>query len=319
MKLITIIIPMFNEEDNIKKCISTLKNQTNQSFDVIFIDDGSTDHTLINLEREMRSYQQINYRVITQTNKGAAAARKIGVVSSETKYVMFYDCDDLLSDNMIDAFYENYNKYNDPDIIIPKMSIQNKDSSWTELEFFSNEKILNPLNCIRYSLDGWKIHGCFAMKKEIFLNSYKDYSLFNHSNENFINNDEVITRLIFNNSKVIVTSDAIYYYCYNSSSTTKRINENGYLKIKNSIILEKIFENNPYLNRYTKAEFISTLWGLYRYRNKHRKMLSNLEQWNQIINQSLRSIKYQDTLHQLPLKQKIQISLLKLQSGLNLL
>ena len=319
MNLITVIIPMYNEEKNVEKCISTLINQTNHNFDVIFIDDGSTDQTLTKLKGLLQKQIKLNYKVLTQTNRGAAAARELGVTQSVTEYIMFYDCDDSLSDNMIEAFYENHHTYLNADIIIPRMSIQNEDGKWNELKFFSDEKLLDPLDCVKYSLNGWKVHGCFALKKNIFIKSYSDYKKFNPSGQNYINNDEIVTRLNFRNSEVIVRSNAIYYYWFNQLSTTKRINEKTYLKIKNAIILDQIFSYDCNLRKHTKAELISTLWGVSNYKNQHIKVLVNATEWDRLLKQSIEDICYFKNIIRLPLKQKVQISLLKIKLGLNLL
>lgn len=312
MNLITIIIPMFNEENNIKKCISNLKKQTNHSFKVIFIDDGSTDNTVDTLENTLDKEIRFEYTIIKQTNRGAAEARKIGIKNSITEYIMIYDCDDSISDDYIECFYKTYLTHRDADIIFPNALIQNEDKSWNEFKFYSDDIILKPIECVKNCLYGWKIHGWFCARKDIFLKSYEDYERFNPKNENFINNDEVITRLNFYNSKLIVKSPAIYYYCFNQQSTTKKLNQMSYLQIKNALILGEIFSDNEDLNFDSKTELISKLWGTFRSLQIHKNEISNQDSWNTLLKEAVNSLNYYELLKLLNMKQKIQLSILKL-------
>ena len=228
MNLVSIIVAMYNEESNVQSCIETLKAQINQRFDVIFIDDGSTDNTISNLKRLLSSGVEFNYRIIEQKNQGAAAARKEGIRHVSTEFIMILDCDDKLSTDLVKEIYEKNNEYTSVDIIIPNMRVQNINGEWRDFVFYTKDLQLKPLDCINNSLNGWRIHGCFGVRKSIIHKSYEDYEIYNKNNENYLNNDEVITRLNFKNSKKIVRSHAEYYYCYNTLSTTKNINDKKY-------------------------------------------------------------------------------------------
>lgn len=311
MNLITIIVPMFNEENNIEQCVITLRNQSNQNFNVVFIDDGSTDNTLLKLESLLNTQDNFNYTIIKQSNKGAAEARKVGIETASSKYVMIYDCDDLLSDNYINCFYETYHEYLDVDIIIPNACTQKKDGGWGEYEFYTDDKILNALDCLKNSFYIWKIHGWFAIKRNIILKSYDDYKVFNPDNKNYINNDEVITRFNFYNSKLIVRSEAIYYYCYNSSSTTKKINQNLYLKINNALIIDQSFSSYGGPENLTKCELISTLWSIFRFKQNHKLEIDNIDNWNKKLKKTINDLYHIEFLRSVPLKQKLQLTMMR--------
>lgn len=312
MNSITVIVPMYNEENNVEQCVVTLKNQTDQNFNVVFIDDGSTDDTLTRLEIQLHNGVEFKYQIISQTNKGAAEARKIGINKSETEYIMFYDCDDVISDNMINAFYQSQDKYKDADIILPKMLFQKKNQDWQEIEIFSENEILHPIDCVKHSLDGWKIHGCFAIKKNIILKSYKDYESYNLHNHNYMNNDEVITRLNYFNSKLIIQTPAVYYYCYNSSSTNHRLNNKRYLTIKNAIILKHVFSSNPDLYKEVNSELLIVIWANLRYLRENMIRIDNKQKWYQEIKLAVKEFDYFDLISQIRPKRKIQLTLLKL-------
>lgn len=313
MNLVSIIVPMYNEEKNIESCIDVLKNQTNQNFDVVFINDGSIDNTLEKLKNYLSLSIQFNYKIIEQKNQGAAAARKKGIDQTLTNFIMILDCDDKISNNLIEEIYITHTKYNNVDIIIPNMHIQKKSGSWNQLKFYTQDCFLNSKECIKNSLGGWKVHGCFAIKKEIFLKSYSIYKKYNIKNENFINNDEVITRLNFLYSKIIIKIDANYYYCYNSLSTTKKINEKKYLMINNSIILNKIFEKDNEVSIKTKSELLSILWSINLYMYKHRSKIKKIDNWTNELKKALSHFNYFDVIStRLALKKKVQLIILKI-------
>ena len=311
MNLVSIIVAMYNEELNVQSCIETLKAQINQRFDVVFIDDGSTDNTIFNLRRLLSSGVEFNYRIIEQRNQGAAAARKEGIRHASTEFIMILDCDDKLSIDMVDEVYRVYEENHCVDIIMPNMYLQNKRGIWTELKIYTSNNNLMPEDCVKNSLNGWNIHGCFAIKKTTISKSYEDYKKYNISNENFLNNDEVITRLNFINSKKIVRSHGIYYYCYNSSSTTKKINKNRYLVLKNAVILNNIFMKNEVIKISVISELISVSWGTYTYMYKHRLEIKNIEEWKKSLKETVDSISYFKLFNKLPLRKKVQLTILK--------
>lgn len=317
MILITLLVPMYNEEKNIKRCVETLKNQNNQNFNVIFIDDGSTDFTIQFLEDALSYDISFNYKIVRQINRGACEARRVGAAISNTPYIMAYDCDDYLSIDMVNEFYNTYSIYSNADIIMPRMSIQNNDGTWRNLLFFSNDKVLNPEECVKNTLQGWNVHGCFAIKRKVFLKSYNDYMVYNSNNTNYVNNDEVITRLNFSNSQLIIRNEAIYYYCHNLASTTKSINQNLYLTIYNAIILDKIYSSDSYLYEALKINLISNLWGMHQFLKQNKSDITNLPNWNMAIREGLKHLKSLKILRLIPFKQKVKLAILVFDANLN--
>lgn len=311
MNLVTLIVPMFNEQNNIEQCIKILNKQINHKFNVIFVDDGSTDSTLEYLEKNLSQDVKFNYEIISQQNQGAAAARKSGLKIVKTKFVMICDCDDLLSDNLVEEIYSNYDQNSDVDILMPNLSIQLKDGTWENLKLFKDSKELNPLECVKNSLGGWGVHGCFAVRKEVFDQSYAKYKEMNSTEENYINNDEVITRLNFYLSKKIIKIDATYFYKFNPRSTTKKINKNRYLMINNAIIVDELFSNEATFKQALDHEKISVLWGVFLYLFKYGSKLDNVELWKNTLGNVIRSLNYFEMMGGISVKKKIQLTILK--------
>ena len=99
MKLVSIIIPIYNAEESIKACLESIFAQDYQRFEVIAIDDGSTDGTPAVLDNCKQADGRV--KVIRQMNAGVSAARNRGIDASSGDYVTFVDCDDTLLPNHI--------------------------------------------------------------------------------------------------------------------------------------------------------------------------------------------------------------------------
>lgn len=95
--LLSIIIPFFNVKDKIGKILDCLKQQTDKNFEVIFINDGSTDGTAEIVARENSQIDCDGVRLINQDNKGPAIARNAGFEYARGTYVYFLDADDIIS------------------------------------------------------------------------------------------------------------------------------------------------------------------------------------------------------------------------------
>ena len=91
---ISIIIPVYNIEKYLKCCLNSILEQTFQEFEVICVDDGSTDHSLEILEEYKKKDKRI--RIFTQENKYAGVARNNGLKHAKGEYVLFLDADDFL-------------------------------------------------------------------------------------------------------------------------------------------------------------------------------------------------------------------------------
>lgn len=101
---ISILIPVFNAENTIERCIESIRQQTFQDYEIVAVNDGSADHTADILE--LLSSKESRLKVFYQENRGVSAARNTALNHSEGDYVMFVDCDDHLDKNYLSTYYE---------------------------------------------------------------------------------------------------------------------------------------------------------------------------------------------------------------------
>ncbi|SDG42148.1 Glycosyltransferase involved in cell wall bisynthesis [Pedobacter terrae] len=96
--LVSIIIPTYNAEKNLAETIKSAINQTWKNKEIILVDDGSTDRSLTIANQ----FSENGLIIISQKNKGAAAARNLGIKKAKGNFFQFLDADDLLSPNKIE-------------------------------------------------------------------------------------------------------------------------------------------------------------------------------------------------------------------------
>lgn len=113
MPLISIIIPVFNRANFVKNTICTIFKQRFRDYELIIVDDGSTDDLERVLSSEISTKQLI---YVFQENQGVSSARNMGTFLAKGKYLVFLDSDDLVTENWL-FDYENAIKTSDPDII----------------------------------------------------------------------------------------------------------------------------------------------------------------------------------------------------------
>lgn len=102
-KVISIIVPVYNAENYLYRCLSSLRAQTFGFIEIICVNDGSTDHSAEILERFALLDSRI--KVISQVNSGPASARNKGLEAATGKYVMFCDADDSFEPEMCEKMY----------------------------------------------------------------------------------------------------------------------------------------------------------------------------------------------------------------------
>lgn len=96
---VSIIVPVYNAERTIDRCIDSLINQTYKNIEIILINDGSKDNSLILLE-EYSDYKQV--KIINQKNAGPGAAKNVGLNNIKGDYVFFVDSDDFIQNQTIE-------------------------------------------------------------------------------------------------------------------------------------------------------------------------------------------------------------------------
>ena len=104
MKLVSIIMPVYNSEKTLKKSIESILCQTYTNFELIIVNDGSTDTSAEICEEFSKRDSRI--KVINKENEGAGPARNMGLDIAVGEYVMFPDSDDWMEDTMVEELVQ---------------------------------------------------------------------------------------------------------------------------------------------------------------------------------------------------------------------
>lgn len=108
--LISIIVPVYNVENYLKKCLDSLLSQTYQNLEIIAVDDGSPDNCGVILDEYAKKDDRV--KVIHKENGGVSSARNVGLDNANGEYVIMVDSDDYVSCDFISSLYNNLVEYN---------------------------------------------------------------------------------------------------------------------------------------------------------------------------------------------------------------
>ena len=135
---VSIIVPAYNVENYIERCLNSLVNQTFKDIEVITINDGSTDKSLELINKYAK--EDIRVSVIDLGDEGVSYCRNLGIEKANGKYIMFVDSDDWIDSNMIEAMYKKAEE-NNLDLVMCSYIREFKDHS-KEKRFNLPEEII---------------------------------------------------------------------------------------------------------------------------------------------------------------------------------
>lgn len=216
IKKISCIIPMYNSEKTIERCLKSILIQNYNNYEIILVDDGSTDGTENLLKKYISLDNRIQYTRII--NSGVSIARNVGIELSTGDYIMFIDSDDYLLPNAFKYFEESGQK---DDLYIFSFKSNSKyiltDISSENCGIFTKNEILKRLlSAYNNSIKGY-IWRCFFKRSVIF-----DYSITFPKNVKIEEDYLFMIRFVNNANKISIISKPIYFYCLNKKSTTSK-------------------------------------------------------------------------------------------------
>ena len=219
---ISIIIPVYNAEKNIKRCLKSVINQTYKNIEIIVVNDGSTDKTAKYVEEFKKDDNRI--QLINKKNEGVSVARNFGIKVSKGSYINFVDSDDWLELNAIETLYKEikennvdlvrgnyYRNYDENKFIIPENNIakyQNKLLSEPEaIQEFIQELYLEKIPSYVWLL---------LIKREIVFEK-----IFFKKGISMMEDTIFLMEVLCNCKKVYISDKKIYHYFCNEDSACK--------------------------------------------------------------------------------------------------
>ena len=224
---VSVIIPVFNTEKYISKCLSSLVNQTLDDIEIICVNDGSTDNSLEIIEKIANNDARI--KIINQEHKKQGAARNAGLRIAEGEYIGFVDSDDWIDLNYYEMLYNTAKKY-DADIALATNVRIGNGKTKKRLEI-TEEKTAETLQ--------EKIDIGNQVKNPCPTNKIYRHSMLKDNNiiwpEGVFCEDKLFTiQAIYYANKIVTVPDVNYYYFRNPNSTVHTKSEKHTLDKNNA-------------------------------------------------------------------------------------
>lgn len=124
----SIVIPLYNKEKTIGRALRSVVNQTEQSFEVIVVNDGSTDNSTF----VVSSFNDHRFRLINQENRGVSEARNRGIVEARHDLIAFLDADDVWLPTFLETVLNLYHKYNSCGVFATNYFFQNPNGKYQQ-------------------------------------------------------------------------------------------------------------------------------------------------------------------------------------------
>ena len=121
--MISVIVPVYNVETYLEECLDSIQNQTYTDFEVILVNDGSTDGSQAICERYCKENRR--FHLLNQENQGLSAARNTGVAASRGEFIVFVDSDDMILANYLETLMHYMRE--DVDIVESQFTVSNEE------------------------------------------------------------------------------------------------------------------------------------------------------------------------------------------------
>ena len=219
--MISIIVPVYNTDQYLNRCVDSIINQTYKNLEIILVDDGSTD----NSGKICDEYKKKDSRIIVihKTNGGMSSARNAGLDIATGNYIAFVDSDDYIAVNMMDTM-RTYIIDNDVDMAVCGYTSLTENKILLECGKAVISGIYNPEKLFESEtahIDGIKDR--VSLYTESLTNKlYKRY-IFDDLRLKIGKNHEdfyLMHYIIIKCKKVYLSNDLLYFYWYNPNSVT---------------------------------------------------------------------------------------------------
>ncbi len=222
LPLVSVIVPIYNAEIYLERCINSIINQTYQNLEIILVDDGSTDNSSETCDKFQQRDSRI--RVIHKENGGVVSARRAGIQSARGIYVAYLDSDDWIESDMYEELVCQIVQ-NNADIVTSGLYRDYPNSTIKEFDNLSEgvydlkriERDILPVlmyTGIFYKA-GVNIHFCNKLfKREIALQNQQKID----NNVRIGDDAAFIYPCVMDAEKIVITHKCFYHYCIRQDS-----------------------------------------------------------------------------------------------------
>lgn len=256
--MISVVIPVYNVEKYIEYCLKSLENQTYKEFEVIIVNDGSTDMSLERISNYLIE-SNLNAKVITQKNSGVSVARNSGIIYALGEYISFIDSDDILHPRYFEELLNNIVELDADMAICEKKDLSEGTIKYEDEISASNVSVYSKkaaLECMLYGK--FKVGIWSALCKREVLGETKFAEEVSYGEDL-----EVLWKLVSKSQKVIYNSAPLYGYRIRESSAMAKMSPKRLTGMKLFENLEQYFEENvpEFAAQYKQYGVARWVWG----------------------------------------------------------
>lgn len=273
--MITIILPIYNVEKYLEESLESILNQSYKDYELIVVDDGSTDKSLKILNKYKNKFNKI--RIFTQDNRGVSEARNLALGHAKGDYILLVDSDDFLRKDMIEKMVLKA-KESQSDIVISNYCLYYKEnkvykalSDMPKVITYSSFQVIDMM--LKYKLQG-------QLWNKLFKYSLLKENNFTFEEGRYIQDIFPVFKVINKAKKITYIDDELYFYRQREDSTVhkgnKKLTEDYYHAMTS--IIKCIEKNNIDVNKNSLKIFKSYVlsYFIYHYtnedlRNNYRK------------------------------------------------
>ena len=214
--MVTIVVPVFNMESYLKRCVEALLAQTEQDLEILLVDDGSTDSCPAMCDDFGRRYPQI--KVVHKKNGGLSSARNAGIERASGEFVVFPDPDDWTEPNYIECFVDLARKYS-ADLVCAGHYVDFTQSS-RPANLDASLRVMNKLEALRALVTPPAMEG-FAWNKLYRLDTVRRHGLrFTDATGETEDMAFVYQYLKYCETICFAPEQRTYHYCQREESAT---------------------------------------------------------------------------------------------------
>ena len=248
---ISVIVPVYNTSKYLYRCLDSVLDQDfDEDYEVICVNDGSTDDSLKILREYEKKYSKI--KIVDKVNSGVAITRNTGLKNTKGDFIAFLDSDDFITRNYLSKLYDTALKTNSDVVICNFYKYYEKINFAKPIFYKFRSGEFDKYQILKGLIPDNLIHSYLwnkLWKREIF----DDLNVFpNIKFEDLA----ILTKLIYKAEKITVINDALYYYRIRENSIVRNISlptQNDYMKAYGFIRLF-LKENNLY-SRFKRQYF----------------------------------------------------------------
>ena len=249
---VSILIPIYKSAAYIERCAESLFNQTFEDIEYIFVNDGTPDDSLNQLQKVIDRYPNrlIKIKILNHsTNKGSAAARNTALNAAKGDYISYVDSDDYIEPEMIETLFLKAESTG-ADVVVSNTQIEFLNESILVEEYLSPNSEDHFIDFIKYDQSTASLCNKLV-KRELYL---RDECRFVEGLD-YLEDRHVLTRVFYFAKKIVKVNRVFYHYIqYNKNSITKTKNSSHFENViqfwalmdaflKEQNIVEKYREN----------------------------------------------------------------------------